>query len=119
VRYFVPQPTPSAPPVVADRGAPAADAVDPFLLPPKQAHLAWPLGQRVSMHVYLSTSSNGDVFSREADSPRQRVDRDEGLPKFVWENITFGEWDDARVTHYDVRIPEVSPSSLMFNAYCR
>ena len=58
------------------------------------------------MHVYLSTSLTGDVFSGKRTPSRQNHDED--LPKFVWENITFGDWNDARVVHYDVQLPEVS-----------
>lgn len=58
------------------------------------------------MHVHLSTSPTGDVFSAKWTSG-WRKDQDEGLPKFVWENVTFGDWKESRVVEYDVNFPEV------------
>jgi hypothetical protein len=77
-----------------------AEQVNPWHLPPKQAHPAWSLNQPLSMHVHLSTSHNGDIFSQWR--------KDEELPSFVWENITYGDWNDARVINLDVKLPEVS-----------
>ncbi|EGO02122.1 hypothetical protein SERLA73DRAFT_120762 [Serpula lacrymans var. lacrymans S7.3] len=57
------------------------------------------------MHVYISTSPSGDVFSRQWTSA-WRKDQDEGLPNFVWENITFGDWNEERTVSYDVKLPE-------------
>jgi hypothetical protein len=78
---------------------------NPFDLPPKQVHLApeWKLGDALDMHVYLSTSPSGDVFSQHA-----RTGIDSVLPHFVWENISFGDWKESRVAEYDVKLPEVS-----------
>lgn len=50
------------------------------------------------MHVYLSTNPEGDVFGRE-----------EPLPHFVWNDITFGNWNEARVIDLDVNLPKVRP----------
>lgn len=58
------------------------------------------------MHVHLSTSPTGDVFSAQWTSG-WRKDQDEGLPNFVWENITFGNWDETRVVDLNVNLPEV------------
>lgn len=104
---------PQAPPVASpgDHASPAANQVNPFLLPPQQAHLAWELGQPLSMHVYFSTSPNGDVFSRQWTSG-WREDQDKGLPSFVWSNITFGDWNDHRTEHLEVTLPEVQNRSL-------
>lgn len=74
-----------------------AERVDPFLLPPAQAHLAWPLGIPVSLHVYLSTSVQAFIPNSE----------DTDLPHFVWDDITFGDWNEARMVDYDVRLPQV------------
>jgi len=60
--------------------------------------LAWPFGSKLSMHVYLSTSQNGDVFGHK-----------ESLPHFVWNDITFGDWNEARVIDLDVNLPKVRP----------
>lgn len=58
--------------------------------------LGWPLGSKLSMHVYLSTNSEGDVFGHK-----------EPLPHFVWDDITFGDWNEARVIDFDVNFPKV------------
>lgn len=63
-----------------------------------QAFPAWPLGIPLAMHVYITTSPRGDVFSA-----KQR----DSLPHFVWDNITFGDWSDSRTVDYDVKLPEV------------
>lgn len=60
--------------------------------------LAWPFGSKLSMHVYLSTNPDGDVFEHK-----------EPLPYFVWNDITFGNWDEARVIDLDVNFSQVCP----------
>ena len=62
------------------------------------AYPAWPLGIPLAMHVYLTTSPTANVFSGKNQS----------LPNFTWENITFGDWSDTRVVEFDVNIPYVS-----------
>jgi hypothetical protein len=102
-------PTP-APPMTGQQGhipQGTAEEVNPWNLPPKQAYPAWSLKQPLSMHVHLSTSPIGDVFSPQWTSG-WRKDQDEELPSFVWENITFGDWNDARVVSLDVKLPDVS-----------
>ncbi|KIM75025.1 hypothetical protein PILCRDRAFT_827729 [Piloderma croceum F 1598] len=79
--------------------------VNPWSLPPQKVFPAWSLNQPLSMHVHLSTSHNGDVFSAQWTSG-WRKDQDEGLPSFVWENITYGDWNDARIIDLDVKLPE-------------
>ncbi|KAJ3841416.1 cleft lip and palate associated transmembrane protein [Lentinula raphanica] len=111
-KYFAPsKPTPPAVQTTTT-GPPAAGntpntpgAVNPWLLPPTQATPGWPFGASLDMHVYLSTSPNGDVFSRQWTSG-YRKDRDEGLPNFVWKNITYGDYSDSRVVEYDIVFPE-------------
>lgn len=103
---------PAKPPTTPPVATPGSDAVqsgqvNPFLLPPTQAYPAWKLGQPLSMHVYFSTSPNGDVFSRQWTSA-WREDQDAGLPNFIWENITFGDWKDTRVATYNINLPLVS-----------
>ncbi|KAG2361748.1 cleft lip and palate associated transmembrane protein [Suillus spraguei] len=99
---------PAKPPTAPSVAGPGNDAqpgeVNPFLLPPVQAYSAWKLGQPLSMHVYFSTSPNGDVFSRQWTSA-WREDQDAGLPSFVWENIVFGDWKETRVATYDINLP--------------
>ncbi|KAG1805182.1 cleft lip and palate transmembrane protein 1-domain-containing protein [Suillus subaureus] len=97
---------PSTAPSVAIPSNEAAQPgeVNPFLLPPVQAYPAWKIGQPLSMHVYFSTSPNGDVFSRQWTSA-WREDQDAGLPNFVWENIVFGDWKETRVATYDINLP--------------
>ncbi|KAG1752375.1 cleft lip and palate associated transmembrane protein [Suillus paluster] len=101
--------SPAKPPTTPSVASPGNGAVqpgeaNPFLLPPVQAYSAWKLGQPLSMHVYFSTSPNGDVFSRQWTSA-WREDQDAGLPTFVWENITFGDWKDTRAATYDINLP--------------
>jgi|SRR5882762_299726 len=100
--------TPASGPPMAGQHAHApqgtGEQVDPWLLPPQQAHPVWSLNQPVSMHVHLSTSRSGVVFSPSG----WRNDQDGELPSFVWENIMFGDWNDARVVNLDVKLPEVS-----------
>jgi len=81
------------------------DAVDPWLSPPTQALPAWPLGSVLDMHVYLSTSPNGDMFTKWTSTYQKN--RDEGLPQFVWKNITYGDYTDSRVINFDVNFPDV------------
>ena len=89
----------NAPPPKAAQAPDGTPAVDPRTLPPVQAALAWPLGQPLDMHVFLSTSPIGDVFSSKWTSG-YRKDPDEGLPNFVWKNLTFGDYNEARVVEY-------------------
>ena len=108
MKLFVPA-KPQTTPVVSAPGGeapPSVGHVNPHLLPPQQAYLAWALGQPLSMHVHLSTSPNGDVFSRQWTSG-WREDQDKNLPSFVWSNITFGDWNDHRTEDLDITLPEV------------
>lgn len=107
MKLFVPT-KPQATPVATTAGeaSPSVGQVNPFLLPPQQAHLAWALGQPLSMYVYFSTSPNGDVFSRQWTSG-WREDQDKDLPSFLWSNITLGDWNDHRTESFDITLPEV------------
>ncbi|KAI0353459.1 cleft lip and palate transmembrane 1 [Trametes cingulata] len=78
--------------------APVANAI------PTQAVPAWPLGIPLAMHVHLSTSPTGDVFSRKWTSG-YRKDEDADLPSLVWNNITFGDWNEKRVAEFTVNLP--------------
>ncbi|KAJ6561481.1 cleft lip and palate associated transmembrane protein [Mycena vulgaris] len=103
--FFNREPPTSA--VVPAQGPPGSAppvAIDPRTLPPSHASLAWPLGQALDMHVHLSTSPTGDVFSAKWTSG-YRKDQDEGLPSFVWENLTFGDYNEARVVEYNINFP--------------
>ncbi|KAI0053593.1 cleft lip and palate associated transmembrane protein [Auriscalpium vulgare] len=93
--------TPTPPAAVSPGGVPAAipaASVNPFLLPPAQIHPEWPLNIPVSMHVYLTTDSNGQVFERKGE--------DASLPHFVWHDISLGDWGESRTVEYDIKIPE-------------
>lgn len=104
-------------PPAAPANVPGVPTVDPFSLPPASVSLGWPLGQQLAMHVHLSTSPNGDVFSRKWTSG-WRHDQDAGLPSFVWENITFGDYKDSRVVEYNVNFPDVRlPARQMADTY--
>ena len=91
--------------------------VNPWLLPPTEVSLGWPLGQKVDMHVFLSTSSNGDVFTQWTNGWRKNQDED--LPQFIWENIVFGDYKDHRVAEFEVKFPEVRllHALLLFSQY--
>ncbi|KII95289.1 hypothetical protein PLICRDRAFT_128949 [Plicaturopsis crispa FD-325 SS-3] len=109
-KYFASK-APATPPVPNAQVTPGAQGpvapvqVDPFLLPPVRTTSAWPLGERISMHVHLSQSPNGDVFSSKWTSA-WRHDADAGLPSFVWSNITYGDWQESRTAEYQVNLPE-------------
>ncbi|ETW84014.1 hypothetical protein HETIRDRAFT_433003 [Heterobasidion irregulare TC 32-1] len=63
-----------------------------------QAYSAWPLGIPLSVHVHLSTDPTGNIFAKSEENAK--------LPHFVWENITFGDWNEARTIEYNVDLPE-------------
>ncbi|KAF9464810.1 cleft lip and palate transmembrane protein 1-domain-containing protein [Collybia nuda] len=102
---FLSQSSTSKPHVVVPSKPGDPPAIDPRLLPPVSADLAWSLGQSLDMHVFLSTSPNGDVFSGEWTSG-WRENQDKDLPKFVWQNLTFGSYKDTRVADLNVKFPE-------------
>lgn len=108
-----PPAAPAVPSLVPDDAlqSDASGTPSPQQLLPAQAQPAWPLGIPVSIHVYLSTSPTGDVFSRQWTSG-WRQDQDAGLPNFVWENITFGNWKETRTVDYIVSLPPVSNFDL-------
>ena len=109
VQQFVTKtPTPVAPATPGQaEGVPQAQVVsNPWSLPPQKAAPAWDFNQPLSMHVHLSTSATGDVFSAQWTSA-WRKDADEGLPNFKWENITYGDWQETRVKDLNVTLPEV------------
>ncbi len=74
------------------------DRVPPSVQPAK-AHLAWPLGVPVSLYFHLSTDPAGEAFAGHS--------KETGLPHFVWHDITFGNWSEARTVDYNVHLPEV------------
>ncbi|KAF9057869.1 cleft lip and palate transmembrane 1 [Panaeolus papilionaceus] len=78
--------------------SPTPQTIDAHSLPPVHAQPYWPLGLNMDMHVYISTSGHPDVFNK---SPQ-----DEGLPNFVWENITYGDYNDHRMVDYDIKFPD-------------
>ena len=98
-KFFAPKTSPTEPPSAIPGLEPGHEQVNPFLLPPEQAYLAWPLGISVSLHFHLSTDPSGHVFTRNSE--------DMNLPHFVWHNITFGDWSEARTLDYQVHLPEV------------
>ncbi|TFK43833.1 cleft lip and palate transmembrane protein 1-domain-containing protein [Crucibulum laeve] len=108
ISKFMQSPKPETPAVVDSPVTANSDASKPVINPwealPVQALPEWPLGQKLDMHVYLSTSPNGDPFTKWTAAYRKS--NDEGLPHFVWGNITFGDWNDARVAEFDVKFPE-------------
>ncbi|TBU49004.1 cleft lip and palate transmembrane 1 [Dichomitus squalens] len=72
---------------------------------PTHAVPGWPLGLPLAVHVHLSTSPTGDVFSNKWTSGH-RKDRDADLPSLVWNNVTLGDWNEKRVAEFNVSLPE-------------
>ncbi|TFK81513.1 cleft lip and palate transmembrane 1 [Polyporus arcularius HHB13444] len=72
---------------------------------PTHAVGAWPLGIPLAMHVHLSTSPTGDIFSSKWTTG-YRKNKDAQLPSLVWQNITFGDWNERRVADFTVNLPE-------------
>ena len=109
-RFLVPS-TPPATSSAASKQSPSSGIItntpetNSWLKPPTEALPSWQLNLALDMHVYLSTSPRGDVFSKGAVSSRR--DEAAGLPHFVWKDITFGGWGDTRVVNYDIKFPEV------------
>jgi len=108
-KFFVSKPADTTAPIPASTGGVTAGSTTgiPVAQPavPTQAYLAWPLGTSLNMHVHLSTSPVGDVFNTWTASYRESPDKN--LPSFVWENITFGDWNELRQVDLDVKIPPV------------
>lgn len=86
------------------------ETISPHLLPPVDALPYWPLGVAFDMHVYLSSLPGLDVYTKWTSADQN--DKDEALPHFVWENITFGNYNDHRVNNLMVNFPEVKGSRL-------
>lgn len=107
-KFFLTPKSPSTAPVVPGTEPTnlPPQIVNPWSVPPTQALPGWNLQQPLDMHVYLSTSPNGDVFTKWTAGFRK--DNDAELPHFVWLNITYGDYNDARVVEYDIKFPDVS-----------
>ncbi|KAI0314804.1 cleft lip and palate associated transmembrane protein [Amylostereum chailletii] len=91
-KFFSTKAPPTAPPAA---GSPPPHSLN---LPPAQAVPDWPLNIPISFHVHLST----DPLAQSYSSPADQVE----LPHFVWHNITFGDWNEARQEELEVQIPE-------------
>ncbi|KAL6305894.1 cleft lip and palate transmembrane 1 [Sparassis latifolia] len=99
-RFFSPATPPAALPVPSTGDvAQAQPGSVPQSNVPAEVHPIWPLGIPLAMHVHLSTSPTGNVFS-----PRWK-DQDGGLPSFVWANITYGDWKESRTAEYEIDLP--------------
>ena len=110
-KYLAPSTVEEKPSSVSNLDTPGAaqnaeaPATDPRLLPPVDAVPYWPVGVTFDLHVYLSTMPKLDVYTKWSSAYRK--DKDEGLPHFVWENITYGNYIDHRVANLMVNFPEV------------
>jgi hypothetical protein len=80
---------------------------NPHLIPPKVAHLspAFPLGSNIDLHFCLSMSPHGDTCTPSTSRG--------SLPRFVWENITFGDWKETRTAEFNVQIPPVRLTAFL------
>ncbi|KAH9045378.1 cleft lip and palate associated transmembrane protein [Lactarius pseudohatsudake] len=98
--FFGSKTSTTQPSPVIPENSPDPVQVDQVLLSalPAKAHLAWPLGVPVSLYFHLSTDPTGQVF---AGHPKET-----GLPHFVWNDITFGNWSETRTVDYNVHLPE-------------
>ncbi|KAG5648786.1 hypothetical protein DXG03_000135 [Asterophora parasitica] len=99
-KYFS-KPSTTPKPVASKPGEPNAQAVNPWLLPPAQAVPAWPLGQELDIHVHLTTAPHGQVFN----APNWQKKQDKDLPKFIWSNLTFGDYNAAFKAEFDIKFP--------------
>jgi hypothetical protein len=71
------------------------------------------------MHVYFSTSPIGDVFgvANRKNWGQAELDTDAGVfPHWTWEDIQFGNWNEARTKEVNIEIPWVCQLSLDFAA---
>ncbi len=84
---------------------------------PTHAVGAWPLGIPLAMHVHLSTSPTGDIFSSKWTTG-YRKNKDAQLPSLVWQNITFGDWNERRVADFTVNLPEVRDTFHIMEITC-
>ncbi|KAG5639698.1 hypothetical protein H0H81_005881 [Sphagnurus paluster] len=103
-KYFLGTPVPSQPAAASSKpgASNSAPDVNPWLLPPAQAQLAWQLGQKLDMHVQLSTAPQGQAFT----TARWRKEQDKDLPKFVWPNFTFGDYNAVYSAEFNVKFPQ-------------
>ncbi|GLB34122.1 putative cleft lip and palate associated transmembrane protein [Lyophyllum shimeji] len=100
-KFFAPS-TNQPPAAPAKPGESTTGPADAWSRPPAHAEPAWPLGQQLDMHVRLSTAPLSQVFGTTAWQKEQ----DKGLPKFVWSNITLGDWKAAHAAEFDVKFPK-------------
>jgi Cleft lip and palate transmembrane protein 1 (CLPTM1) len=77
-------------------------AANPWVLPPKEVRPHWALHQPLDLHIYLSTTPDGNVFTHPEDD----------LPHFTWGNINYGDWTESRTVEYEVTFPKVSRSVI-------
>ena len=63
------------------------------------------MGLTLDMHIHLTTSPNGYVFTHKRTNGATKGGED--LPSFTWENITFGDWKEKRIVDLDVSLPSV------------
>jgi len=70
--------------------------LDPRNLPPAVVNLGWELNQPLDFYVYLSSNREGDVFTQPED-----------LPKLMWGNLTFGDYEESRSFESEITFPKV------------
>ena len=108
MRFFAPQtPQPKTQSTVDitydQNGGPVSqDGPNPWMQDPQKINPVWPMGSKISVHVYLSQSFGYDLFSkseREANG---------NLPHVTWDNLTLGDWKWGQSAEYTVQIPPVA-----------
>ncbi|KAF7332430.1 hypothetical protein MKEN_00124900 [Mycena kentingensis (nom. inval.)] len=94
--------TPAVPTTPGPDGSPVP--VDPRTLPPVQANIApgWDIGSRFDMHVFFSATP---LKEGEFSAKWMPAYNPEGLPTFVWNNITFGDYEDSRELDLEIKFP--------------
>lgn len=89
-------------PIAQQQGSQAAAA--------QQATAGWPLGIPLAMHVHFSTSPDAaDVFANQWSSAAGNSKSP--LPHFVWENITYGDFQESRTIDLVLDVPPVGTST--------
>ena len=71
---------------------------------PLHATNLWEAGTPMDLTVKLSTS----------DDPFEVLNKNENLPEFTFNNITYGDWNVDRQVDFDITLPQVCASILSF-----
>ncbi|KZT72534.1 cleft lip and palate associated transmembrane protein [Daedalea quercina L-15889] len=104
-KFFAPQQAePATPSTSVQDGGRTSAQQGSQAVAAQQAGPGWPLGIPLTMHVYFSTSpDSADVFANQWTSdPETGKNR---FPNFVWENITYGDFQESRTVDFVLDLP--------------